>query len=1101
MWFRRGRRTLRFTAVSAAFALGGTIYVPTAAVAATAIAYPAVPAPSMYGYAAGPGQHDGTAAGKSHYVPASATRTNLTGSSGHAAPAPDVAPPAMAGRATVQTGSVKTAPGHVVTHAGAGRGANSAAQAGSGTAGSTGAVGSSAAAMNTTSAAAAAATVADNASYSVAATYDTAPMANQTGRVAVTLTDTGTATWSGGFGLVAKVYASGDTTGTGTPLTTGQDVVFQSTVAPGQSVVVESVTPNENPGAYEICWDMETPSGGYFSAGGGSTFCEAYTVQQYAPQIDEQSPLPGTSEDTQTPQLSAFASVPGGYPAKPEFWFAFEVVTKSPTGTWTVAQSSGWVANNGTTWTVPKALTWGATYYWQAAVSDASSPPNVSSTSVTWTTPISFVVGAAQPAVWNRLGPVAQTGDGSPVMTSDLGAATYTGSGKAVDPKTANVTQQATDASVAVAGPTLSVTRTYNSLDPRTSQAFGAGWSSVQDMSLDPDPDGSGALILTLADGQQTRFAVNADGGYAPPATMYAVVAPLSGGGFSVTDQTDTTYGFGQASGSDWLLSKITDDEGGTESFGYAGGVLTTVTNNVSNRALHLTWSTPSGAASPHVATVSTDPVTAGQSATALTWAYSYQGDLLTSVCPPGTTTACTKYTYATNGSHAPTAVLNAGPTAYYRLDDASGTTAAANEVPVNDLTTVNPPATEMNTTLGVPGPVAGVSATSFNGSSSYIPMDGMWCTTASQNSSCISATGSNRIVTPSTSSLGFSVWFKTSTASGVVLGLTAFLPGSCTPCSSTNSTPVMWITSTGHLEGAGALTSTAAVDDGKWHQALLVPGQALYIDGVKNASGTTAFSTVAGSYAMLGTGIVPSGSTGTWQYFNGSLADFAVYQNELPGLGTAAAQYSAETTPAAELTGVTSPGGRSEMSATYDTVNDRVATLTDADGGTWDYGSPVPQSLSAGYDGAVLASAPEDFWPLSDTAGPLARDLVGGAPTAAVARPPATFTNVTLGAPGPTGFADGTAAAFSGTGSQISVPGGYFTSTAGPGSRPNCGSARPRRARCCRPVPAPAATRRRCGSTPAAAWRGRSTAPCCGPRCRARRRSTTANGTRSCSR
>ena len=57
-------------------------------------------------------------------------------------------------------------------------------------------------------------------------------------------------------------------------------------------------------------------------------------------------------------------------------------------------------------------------------------------------------------------------------------------------------------------------------------------------------------------------------------------------------------------------------------------------------------------------------------------------------------------------------------------------------------------------------------------------------------------------------------------------------------------------------------------------------------------------------------------------------------------------------------------------MAATYDTVNDRVASLTDAHGGTWDYSSPVNQSSSAGYDDAVLASAPEDFWPLNDTAG-----------------------------------------------------------------------------------------------------------------------------------
>lgn len=457
----------------------------------------------------------------------------------------------MAAVKLVQTGETKTSPGHIVTHDGMRQGTQQSPLA--------------------APAVAAAASVADNASYSVASAYDTVPMADQTGRVAVTLTNTGTATWSGGFGLGANVYPSSNTTGTGTPLTTGPDVTFQSTVAPGQSVTVESVTPNENPGAYTICWDMETPSGAYFSASGGSTYCAAYTVKQYPAQVTEQSPLPGTAENTQTPQLAASATVVGGYPVSPALWFAFEVVTQASNGVWSVAQSSGWVAGNGNTWTVPKALAWGGTYYWQVAVSDASTPPSVGSTSLTWTTPISFVVGSAQSAVWNRFGPLAYTNDGNPVMTSDLGSGSYTGSGKTVDAKTANVSQQVTDASVAGAGPALSVIRTYNSLDPRTSQAFGAGWSSVADMSLAPDPDGTGALVLTLADGQQVRFAKNASGGYAPPQDLYAVVAALSGGGFSVTDQTGTTYSFGQPSGSNWLISKIIDDEGGTETFGYRG--------------------------------------------------------------------------------------------------------------------------------------------------------------------------------------------------------------------------------------------------------------------------------------------------------------------------------------------------------------------------------------------------------------------------------------------------------------------------------------------------------------------------------------------------
>jgi hypothetical protein len=177
-------------------------------------------------------------------------------------------------------------------------------------------------------------------------------------------------------------------------------------------------------------------------------------------------------------------------------------------------------------------------------------------------------------------------------MTSDLGGSDYSGSGKTVDPRTGNVSQQVTDASVTTAGPALAVTRTYNSLDPRTSQALGAGWSSELDMSLVPDSDGSGALILTLTDGEQVRFAKNAAGGYAPPESFYAVVTPVSGG-FTVTDQIGTTWTFAQASGSSWLLSKIVDANGLAETFGYSSGSLTTITNTSSGRALHLTCPRP----------------------------------------------------------------------------------------------------------------------------------------------------------------------------------------------------------------------------------------------------------------------------------------------------------------------------------------------------------------------------------------------------------------------------------------------------------------------------------------------------------------------------
>jgi len=1046
---------LRAAAIATAGVTCLAIFAPGAA-AVPAASGGTVPTPKMFGYAAGPAQRIGTAAGKPHYVPASATRAGGVAGrlKGHQAPVPALAPPPVGSRTLVTTGSADMPAGHLV--AGSVSDSTGSSQPSSPTPSASPSPSPSSSPSPSASLTAYMDGGTDNASYSVASTFDTVPMADQSGRIAVTLTNTGTSTWTG-YALGAKVFPSGNTTGTGTPLTTGPNVAISDTVAPNGTTTVESVTPAENPGSYEICWDVVNASGAYFSSEGGNKYCAPYTIQQYPPQVNEQEPLPGTDVDTQYPELSASAVVPGGYPANPTFSFAFRVLNGPNPSTATVLQSSGWVSGSGNSWTPTTALTWGTTYYWQVTVSDAVPPPSLTGSGITWTTPISFVVGNAQPTVTKRLGNPYQADDGNPIMTSDLGGTDYSGSGKTVDARTGNVSQQATDASVAVVGPPLSVVRTYNSLDPRTSQALGAGWSSTLDMSLIPDPDGSGALILTLADGRQVRFAKNAAGGYAPPQDLYAVVSALTGGGFAVTDQTGTTYQFGQASGSAWLISAIVDNTGKAETFGYSSGTLTTITSTTSGRALHLAWSTPSGAAYPHVATVSTDPATASQPGTALTWTYGYSGDLLTQVCPPGTTTACTSYGYNTSASHAPTSVMNADPTSYYRLDDAAGATVAANQVPVDDLTTVDPPATEFGTTRGVAGPVPGVTATSFNGTSSLIPLDGAWCANPAQLSSCLSIADTGRVLPSGTAtqSMAVSIWFKTSTASGILLGVSSLLPSDCASgCYGSEEVPVLWIGSDGHLDGlktttlaqysfppidtyGQAFVSPAAVNDGAWHQAVLIPGQAMYLDGQLVGTGSTPLTLPTGAYALLGGGLLVHNScgdgcssSGRWSYFNGSMADLSVYHNQLPSVGTVAAQYAAETHQAAELTSVTSPAGRSELAAVYDTVNDRVATLTDAVGGTWTYGVAVPHSSSTAYDSAVLANSPEDFWPLNDTAGPLANDMVGSATTAANPRPPATYANVTLGAAGPTGFPDGTAASFNGTSSQVSIAGGYFGGT-----------------------------------------------------------------------
>lgn len=56
---------------------------------------------------------------------------------------------------------------------------------------------------------------------------------------------------------------------------------------------------------------------------------------------------------------------------------------------------------------------------------------------------------------------------------------------------------------------------------PRTGGAFGAGWSSMLDMSAAPGLVNSAGtqqtVVVTYPDGQQVAFGANADGSYTPP--------------------------------------------------------------------------------------------------------------------------------------------------------------------------------------------------------------------------------------------------------------------------------------------------------------------------------------------------------------------------------------------------------------------------------------------------------------------------------------------------------------------------------------------------------------------------------------------------------
>jgi RHS repeat-associated protein len=732
-----------------------------------------------------------------------------------------------------------------------------------------------------------------------------------------------------------------------------------------------------------------------YDARGGPFLYLTYT-NAVLPQVTMQSPPNGYTAQTLTPRLAATGSKDPNLTAalKLEFQVYDTGGTKVvDSGLLTASNTAG---AQSAVYTVPAAkLKWNQTYYWLAQAYDGTNySPNV-----VWQT---LTTQVPQPAVTSSL---AQNNDGH-----------------GFDPSIGNYTTSDTDADVDAVGPALSVIRDYNSRDPRTSGAFGAGWSSMFDAKAVEQKDPSGALTsvrVTYPDGSEVGYGKNSEGSFSPPQGRFATFKSVTGG-YSLTDKNDTVYTFTQSLGTGaYGIFSITDPNGRAENFTWASGHISTLTSAVSGRALHLTWQTPTGATSAHVVTVVTDPATVGDASTAQTWTYNYTGDQLISVCSPVDATGCTRYGYG-SGSQYHNQVLDEGAQSFWPLAESSGTTAAS-AVLANEGTDN---ATYSNVTLGQPGPLTGGTATAagFNGTSSYVQLPNL------ENGA------------PTSQSV--SLWFKTSSAPGV---LYSYSGPSVTEGTTNLFTPVLYIGTDGKLKGefwfdgsTGApkpISSSASVADGHWHHVVLSgswTSQAMWLDGQSLGTGTGAGSTFfinapwQTAHTYLGTGFLgglwpdqphTTSDTGYPTYFNGSIADAAFFAQPL-SQADVSDLYAAGTHPANLLTSVSRPSGKGYASITYDPLTTRVTHVTDPDGGTWDPAAPVVTGSSQVYRASVLGANPQDYWRLGDAAGTsqAANEIVGGT---------ATYNNATLGTAGP--FADATAASFNGSSSYLRLPSGLI--------------------------------------------------------------------------
>ncbi|MEV4356590.1 LamG-like jellyroll fold domain-containing protein [Nonomuraea sp. NPDC049625] len=609
-------------------------------------------------------------------------------------------------------------------------------------------------------------------------------------------------------------------------------------------------------------------------------------------------PLDNSQVGSLTPTLAAYAK-PGDATESVSYWF--QVCAGTP-GNWTWCESpSAWGLSNA--WQVPAGkLKWGETYYWQV---------QATASGVTETSP------------WRSFTTTPEQGTINALLASGV-------DGREFNHTIGNYTQTVTDAAIASAGIPLAVTRTYNSLDPRADGLFGAGWTTRWDMRIQDEPQ-TKTVLVTYPDGRQYRFAARGDGTYTPPRGNYAKLAFTSGEGWRLMDQSSTSYWFDTTG----RLTKISDRRNRAQELTYGtDGKLAKITA-VGGRSLAFAWT---GA---HVTSVSTDPVDGKP----LTWTYSYDGDTLTKVCPPGEQTACATYTYV-GGSRYRSVVANTKPSGYWRLSEAQtalgGKIASAAGWNVgSDAATLA--GSTLDATFGVEGALAGSPNTSmrFKGTatSAYVQLP-----TAS-----ISGRGGN---------LAVEAWFRT-TGFGTVIGYNNTTGGA--------HTPAVYVGKDGKLRGqfysgeAKPITSTGAVNDGNWHHVVLSGSettQTLFLDGAIVGTLTGTITHEDQSRAQIGYGYAsapwPSTLTTSGPFpFTGDIDEVAVYGKPL-GLAEVRTHYAARAVQP-QLTKATLPSGRIWAVNTYAADGGRLLTHTDNDGGGWKLADATYSQV--GFEGGVQAT------------------------------------------------------------------------------------------------------------------------------------------------
>ena len=297
-----------------------------------------------------------------------------------------------------------------------------------------------------------------NATYSIPNPVpNPAVLQNQDGKIKVSVTNKSAAAWApGDYYLAYRAY----NTATGASVTQQRSANLTSTVARGGRVTLDATIKALPPGKYFLDFTMVKTGGPVFTDHQVPPGRLVLQVFDIPPVVQELYPPNGYQAQTLTPQLWARALDIDAPPGS-SLQFKFQVCLRDDSGNPVNCTDSGYQAKQA--WTVPAGtLSWTKAYMWRAYVKDANNEVNSPYSTILTSVP--------QPDITSHL-----AGDQK----------------QAFDPVVGNYSTAAVDATIVTVGPQLSLSRTYNSLDPRRDGLFGAGWSTTYDMKLVPDNDGS----------------------------------------------------------------------------------------------------------------------------------------------------------------------------------------------------------------------------------------------------------------------------------------------------------------------------------------------------------------------------------------------------------------------------------------------------------------------------------------------------------------------------------------------------------------------------------------------------------------------------------